>query len=44
MHTVRCRHDPMIIHRAAAVVDALAAFTVADILTVRYGDDWLGSD
>lgn len=41
IHTVRGRHDPMIIHRAAAVVDALTAFTVADILTTRYGDDWL---
>ena len=41
VHTIRGRHDPMIIHRAAPVVDALAAFTVADILTVRYGDDWL---
>ncbi len=41
VHTIRGRHDPMIIHRARAVVDALAAFTVADVLTVRYGDDWL---
>ena len=41
VHTIRGRHDPMIIHRARAVVDALATFTVADVLTVRYGDDWL---
>ena len=44
VHTIRGRHDPMIIHRARAVVDALAAFTVADILTVRYGDDYLYSE
>ena len=41
IHTIRGRHDPMIIHRAAPVADALAAFTIADILTIRYGDDWL---
>ena len=41
VHTIRGRHDPMIIHRARAVVDALTAFTVADLLTVRYGDDCL---
>ena len=41
VHTVRGRHDPMIIHRARAVVDALTAFTLADLLTVRYGDDYL---
>ena len=40
-HTIRGRHDPMIIHRARAVVDALTALVVADLLTVRYGDDYL---
>ncbi len=44
VHTIRGRHDPMIIHRARAVVDALTAFTVADLLTVRYGDDCLLSE
>ena len=44
VHTIRGRHDPMIIHRARAVVDALAAFTAADVLTVRYGDDYLYSE
>ena len=34
------RHDPAIVHRARAVVDALTALTLADILTVRYGTDW----
>lgn len=36
------RHDPAIIHRARAVVDAMAAIAVADMLTVRYGTDYLG--
>lgn len=35
------RHDPAIIHRARAVIDAVAAFVVADALTVRYGTDYL---
>ena len=34
------RHDPAIVHRARAVVDALTALTIADCLTVRYGTDW----
>ena len=37
------RHDPAIIHRARAVVDALAAITVADLLTVRFGTDYLSA-
>ena len=37
------RHDPAIIHRARAVVDAVAAIVVADMLTGRYGTDYLGS-
>lgn len=35
------RHDPAIIHRARAVVDAVVAIVVADMLTVRYGTDYL---
>ena len=35
------RHDPAIIHRARAVVDAAAAIAVADMLAVRYGTDYL---
>ena len=38
------RHDPAIIHRARAVVDAAAAIAVADMLTVRYGTDYLASE
>ena len=39
--TVDGRHDPAIIHRARAVVDAAAAIAIADMLTVRYGTDYL---
>ena len=35
------RHDPAIIHRARAVVDAVTAIAIADMLTVRYGTDYL---
>ena len=35
------RHDPAIIHRARAVVDAMSALALADLLTVRYGTDYL---
>ena len=36
------RHDPAIIHRARAVVDAVTAIAIADALAVKYGTDWLG--
>ncbi len=35
------RHDPAIIHRVRAVVDAAAAIAIADMLTVRFGTDYL---
>ena len=35
------RHDPAIIHRARAVVDAVAALTIADFLITRFGTDTL---
>lgn len=35
------RHDPAIIHRARAVVDAVSALVIADLLTSRYGTDYL---
>ncbi len=35
------RHDPAIIHRARAVVDAIAAIVIADMLTSRFGTDYL---
>ena len=36
------RHDPAIIHRARAVVDAMTALVFADLLTVRFGTNYLG--
>ncbi len=36
------RHDPAIIHRARAVVDAVCAIVLADALVTKYGTDWLG--
>lgn len=35
------RHDPAIVHRARAVVDAMTAITLADMLTVRFGTNYL---
>ena len=35
------RHDPCIAHRARAVVDAVTALVLCDMLTGRYGTDWL---
>lgn len=35
------RHDPAIIHRARVVVDSVTALTLADLLVLRYGTDWL---
>lgn len=42
--TIGGRHDPAIIHRARAVVDAVAAIAIADLLTVRYGTDYLKTE
>ncbi len=38
---IRGRHDPAIIHRACAVVDALSALVVGDMLITRFGSDAL---
>ena len=35
------RHDPAIIHRIRSVVDAVTAIAIADMLTVRFGTDFL---
>jgi chorismate synthase len=40
--TVIGRHDPAIIHRVRAVVNAATALVIADLLTMRFGTDWLG--
>ena len=39
---IKGRHDPCIAPRAAAVVNAVTALVVADILTGRFGTDYLG--
>lgn len=38
---VKGRHDPCIAHRARAVVDAVTALAVCDMLILKYGTDWL---
>ena len=40
--TINGRHDPAIIHRARAVVDAAIAIAIADMLIGRFGTDYLG--
>ncbi len=35
------RHDPCIVHRARVVIDSIAALVLCDILTGRFGTDWL---
>ena len=35
------RHDPAIVHRARAVVDAMTAIAIADLLATKYGTDFL---
>lgn len=37
------RHDPAIIHRARVVVDAVTALVIADMLTIKYGTDYLST-
>ncbi len=39
---IKGRHDPAVIHRARAVVDAMTAFVIADMLASHYGRQWLG--
>ncbi len=34
------RHDPAIVHRARAVIDAVTALVLVDLLTGRFGTDW----
>lgn len=42
--TLHGRHDPCIVHRARAVIDAVAAIAIADMLTERYGTRALSED
>ncbi len=41
---LRGRHDPCIVHRAAVVQDSLTALVIADMLSLRFGTDYLGCD
>lgn len=38
------RHDPCIVHRAAVVVDCVTALVLCDMLSDRFGTDWLGAE
>ncbi len=38
------RHDPAIIRRICPVVDSVTALVVADLLSVKYGTDFWGTD
>ena len=39
--TIKGRHDPAIVPRVRSVVDACLAIAVADMLSVRFGTDYL---
>lgn len=41
---IQGRHDPAIIHRARVVVDSVTALVLCDILSGRFGTDWLYSE
>ena len=36
------RHDPAIIHRARTVIDSVTALCLCDLLSQRFGTDFLG--
>ena len=38
------RHDPAIVHRARAAVDAVTALVLYDLLTQRHGTDYFGGE
>lgn len=35
------RHDPCIVHRARIVIDSITALVICDMLSTRYGNDWI---
>lgn len=41
--SLRGRHDPAIVHRAAPVIEAVTALALADLITRRYGTDALAT-
>ncbi len=42
--SIKGRHDPAVVHRARIVIDAVTALCVADMLTGRYGTDYLANE
>ena len=42
--TVHGRHDPCIVHRARVVVDSITALVLCDLLSQKFGTDWLGEN
>lgn len=40
--SVKGRHDPCIVHRARVVVDSITALVLCDLLSQKFGADWLG--
>jgi chorismate synthase len=42
--TVGGRHDPSIAPRVRAVIDSVTAIVLADMLTTRFGTDYLKND
>ena len=41
---IQGRHDPAIIHRARVVIDSVTALVIADLLTGRFGTDYLTAE
>lgn len=39
--SVTGRHDPCIVHRARVVVDSIVAIALCDLLSQKFGTDWL---
>lgn len=42
--SIKGRHDPAIVHRARAVVDAVTALALCDLLAQRFGTDYLAPE
>lgn len=41
---IKGRHDPAIIRRMTVVIDSITALVIADLLTTKYGTDFLGCE
>lgn len=40
--SIKGRHDPCIVHRAGVVVNSVTALVICDLLSQKFGTDWLG--